>query len=262
MWRFQVILCVIPSIFVISVFIKYHIFWAKLRYINIFRKNYLKHVVKNNYIIKSLFSVPIIAISHTDHGLCGYLELKSLIHEAVLICVLYSDLKIEVWNTKRAQDDATMSNQHRSREKDAWKSQESGTKPPRVWDVRGERKWSVFHSDEDGAWASKLSAKRVCLQFQKKCSDMEHNDMASGTVCTSLTWMQLCLCCSCKRQLGTPPDLVAALPAISSQKTGNWQGNQGTRLEFHFSQTYHSYTHKSWCIKKHWRVSFHPMIPR
>lgn len=68
----RVILCVLPSISLfISVFIKYHNFWAKLRYINIFRKNYLKHVVKNNYIIKPFSPHNILDISHSEQGWVG-----------------------------------------------------------------------------------------------------------------------------------------------------------------------------------------------
>lgn len=68
----RVILCVLPSISLfISVFIKYHHFWAKLRYINIFRKNYLKHVVKNNYIIKPFFPHNILDNSNSEQGRVG-----------------------------------------------------------------------------------------------------------------------------------------------------------------------------------------------
>lgn len=68
----RVILCVLPSISLfISVFIKYHNFWAKLRYINIFRKNYLKHVVKNNYIIKLFSPHNILDISNSEQGRVG-----------------------------------------------------------------------------------------------------------------------------------------------------------------------------------------------
>lgn len=83
----RVILCVLPSISLfISVFIKYHNFWAKLRYINIFRKNYLKHVVKNNYIIKPFSPHNILDISHSEQGWVG--ACGSYLSTATLYCAI------------------------------------------------------------------------------------------------------------------------------------------------------------------------------
>ena len=84
--------------FVISVIIKYHNFWAKLRYINIFRKNYLKHVVKNNYIIKPFFSVLItISLIFQTLNRVGWVSVVKINHMTKLCHFVSLIVLTEFW---------------------------------------------------------------------------------------------------------------------------------------------------------------------